>query len=55
MLQITLTNPPDLVVREMRSAPTPDFARGSFLGSNSLAFLFFLLFLTSVLLVSIGK
>lgn len=40
MLWIMLTNSPDLVVRQMCSPPTPDFAYGSFLGSNSLAFFF---------------
>jgi len=44
MLQITLTNSPDLVVREMHSPPTPHFTHGSFLGSNGLVFLFFSLF-----------
>lgn len=42
-----LTNSPDLVVREMRSPSTPDFAYGSFLGSNGLAFYFFFLSVVS--------
>lgn len=55
MLWTMLTNSPDLVVPEMRSPPTLDLAHDSFLGSNRLAFEFFLLFLTLVLFVAIGK
>lgn len=54
MPRTTLTNSPDLAVREMSSPPTPGFARGSFLGSNGLAFLFFFFFFPVVSHVSVA-